>query len=263
MILINAAVSCANLQYQGYRNALVLGLRDDESSHWANAQSAFDSIEVFFAVVFLIELLIRLAGDKMFLRNITNWLDVIVVLSSLVSLFGMSGGANLTFARLLRVAKLVRVLRIARTMKMFWSLRVLVKTITSSMGILTWSMVLLTLIQMISSLFMCQVLNDVINDESVEMETRMHVYKFYGSSFRAWLTMFEITFAPGAWAKAGRPIIENVHEAWALFFVGYVATVSFAIIRVITAVFLRETLQVANADSELAIADKITQKNKF
>merc|ERR1719359_422433 len=75
--------------------------------------------------------------------------------------------------------------------------------------------------------------------------------------------MFEITFAPGAWAKVARPIIEEVNGFYALFFVGYVSGVTFAIIRVITAVFLRETLQVASHDSEIQISDKLSQKSKY
>lgn len=202
-------------------------------------------------------------ADWKFLCEIVNWLDVIVVVSSIMGLFGLSLPVNLTFARLIRIAKLVRILRIVRTMNLFRSLRILTKTIVSSIGALGWSMVLLGVIQVIGALFLSQILSDVIFDESRSMETRMHVYTYYGSALRAWLTMFEITFAPGAWAKVGRPLIEDVHEAYSLYFIGYVAGVTFAIIRVITAVFLRETLQVASQDSEMMIAEKLAQKNKY
>merc|ERR1719171_2667900 len=75
--------------------------------------------------------------------------------------------------------------------------------------------------------------------------------------------MFEITIAPGAWSSIARPLIEEVSPAWSIFFVGYVSVVTFAIIRVITAVFLRETLQVATNDNDLMIAERILQKNKY
>lgn len=263
IIIINAGVMGAQMEYKGYKAAITLGLAEGDASDWPDAQSTFDALELVFTVVFLFELLIRLVADPKFLCEILNWLDVVVVLTSVLGLFGLTLPVNLTFARLLRIAKLVRILRVVRTMNLFQSLRVLVKTISGSIGALGWSMVLLGLIQIIGALFLSQVLHDVIENESRDMETRMHVYTYYGSALRAWLTMFEITFAPGAWAKVGRPLMEEVHGAYSLFFVAYVAGVTFAIIRVITAVFLRETLQVASNDSELAIASKLTQKNKY
>eukprot|EP00746_Dinoflagellata_sp_MGD_P130881 gnl/MRDRNA2_/MRDRNA2_64724_c0_seq1.p1 gnl/MRDRNA2_/MRDRNA2_64724_c0~~gnl/MRDRNA2_/MRDRNA2_64724_c0_seq1.p1 ORF type:complete len:398 (-),score=59.89 gnl/MRDRNA2_/MRDRNA2_64724_c0_seq1:8-1144(-) len=253
----------AQMEYLGYKAGIFLGVAEAAEGDWPNAENTFEGLELFFAIVFFFELALRISADRRFLCSMANWLDVIVVITSILGIFGMTLAVNLTFARLLRVAKLVRILRVVRTMKMFWSLRVLVQTISGSIGALGWSMVLLGLIQTIAALFLSQLLLEVVNDESRDMDIRMHCYQYFGSSLRAWLTMFEITMAPGAWAKIGRPIMEKVNGGYGFFFVAYVAGVTFAVIRVITAVFLRETLQVANNDSELAIADKLSQKSKY
>merc|ERR1719324_697857 len=68
--------------------------------------------------------------------------------------------------------------------------------------------------------------------------------------------MFEITVAPGAWAAIGRLIIFEVDGLYAIFFLGYVWGVTFAIIRVITALFLKNTLAVAANDEETAREDR-------
>merc|ERR1719281_1057236 len=67
--------------------------------------------------------------------------------------------------------------------------------------------------------------------------------------------MFEITIAPGTWAANGRDVIFKVSRYYAIFFMGYLAFVSFAMIRVITAIFLKDTLNLAAKDGETVMAN--------
>merc|ERR1719310_1810834 len=110
---------------------------------------------------------------------------------------------------------------------------------------------------------MTQLLADVITDDSRSLDTRKFIYTYYGTTSRTTLTMFQITMAPGAWGLLGRPIIEEVSPAFAWFFVFYVGGVSFAIIRIITALFLRQTLQVAASDEALMKSEKIKAQRKY
>merc|ERR1719161_1211395 len=123
--------------------------------------------------------------------------------------------------------------------------------IYTGIGSLFWSFVLLVMIEVTAALFMTQILYDSITDENLDIEMRKFIYTYYGTTSRTTLTMFQITMAPGAWGSLGRPIIEEVSPGFAWFFILYVGGVSFAIIRIITALFLRQTLQVAASDEEL------------
>lgn len=76
------------------------------------------------------------------------------------------------------------------------------------------------------------------------------------------LTMFEITLAPGAWAKAGRLIIYQVGYGYILFFIVYVWGVTFAVIRVISAIFLQQTMKAMAKDEELANHELVLKRNK-
>lgn len=78
---------------------------------------------------------------------------------------------------------------------------------------------------------------------------------FYGSFSRSIFTMFEITIAPGTWAANGRDVIFKVSRYYAIFLMGYLALVSFAMIRVITAIFLKDTLALAAKDGEIVMAN--------
>ena len=67
--------------------------------------------------------------------------------------------------------------------------------------------------------------------------------------------MFEITLSPGTWGKCGRILIDQVDRKYSFFFVGYLSFISFAIMRVIAAIFLKETLTAAAKDSEAVMAE--------
>lgn len=109
---------------------------------------------------------------------------------------------------------------------------------------------------------MVQMLSNFILDESRDMDMRLFAFQYYGTTLRALLTMFEVTMAPGAWAKVGRPLIENVDPLYGVFFVAYVGGVTFAVIRIITALFLRQTLSVATSDETLLCHEKVQQQRK-
>eukprot|EP00746_Dinoflagellata_sp_MGD_P083597 gnl/MRDRNA2_/MRDRNA2_332616_c0_seq1.p1 gnl/MRDRNA2_/MRDRNA2_332616_c0~~gnl/MRDRNA2_/MRDRNA2_332616_c0_seq1.p1 ORF type:complete len:206 (-),score=29.32 gnl/MRDRNA2_/MRDRNA2_332616_c0_seq1:67-624(-) len=65
-----------------------------------------------------------------------------------------------------------------------------------------------------------------------------------------------MTLAIGTWGACGRVVIFEVNRYYALFFYGYLAMISFAFIRVISAMFLKDTLASAAADDALALAEK-------
>merc|ERR1719346_239900 len=99
-----------------------------------------------------------------------------------------------------------------------------------------------------ASLFLCQLLQEYIENTENDYEMRLWVYRYYGTSSSALYTMFEVTLS-GCWPTYVRPVIEQVSVFYAIFFVLYVSLVVFAVIRVITALFLRETLRAAEADT--------------
>eukprot|EP00746_Dinoflagellata_sp_MGD_P139000 gnl/MRDRNA2_/MRDRNA2_72537_c0_seq1.p1 gnl/MRDRNA2_/MRDRNA2_72537_c0~~gnl/MRDRNA2_/MRDRNA2_72537_c0_seq1.p1 ORF type:complete len:529 (-),score=71.05 gnl/MRDRNA2_/MRDRNA2_72537_c0_seq1:65-1588(-) len=270
LIIGNALTMCVALEYDGVDTARLLGVSPD-TTDWPHAEEAFHVIEHFFTIVFLIELTIRLwvFGFRYF-KSPANTGDACIVIISILDMYILSQLGvtipNVTFLRLLRIAKLSRVLRIVRVLRIFRQLRVLVHSIQSSVGALGWSMVLLGLIQVISTILMTQSLQSYLQDPDAPqdtLETRLFVYEHFGTFARGFLTMFEITLAPGAWGKIGRTIIYEVSRAYLIFFFVYVSGVTFAIIRVITAIFLKETLAAAATDQELVISERMHQQDKY
>ena len=101
-----------------------------------------------------------------------------------------------------------------------------------------------------------------ISDDAADLEERQWVWERYGTALRASYTMYELTFA-GNWPTNARPIIENVSPWFAIFFLGYITIIVFALIRVISALFLKDTLDAAQNDAEHAVVDRLKKKGEY
>merc|ERR1712054_462955 len=145
---------------------------------------------------------------------------------------------NVAVLRLIRLLRLAKVLRVVRVMKEFKSLRVLVAAVVNSVGALGWSMTLLFVLELVGAIFMAQVIAPFMEDATDNPDLQDFLWKHFGTWLRSMFTVFEITMAPGGFIKYRR-LYEDVHFLFILFLVLYVCVVTFAVVRVITAMFLK------------------------
>jgi len=244
-----------------------------EPGDWPNLGVTFDVLEHVFNGIFVIELLIRLVVLRFtFFRRTKgcdwhNVFDFLLVVSSSADLYLIQNlteteGLKLTVFRPLRFFRLLRALRILQTFQIVLPLRVLVKTVCASFLALIWSIFLLFVVMVMASLFLCQMLSGAIEDVNIDPETRLWMYRMYGTSTRATWTVFELTFS-GGWPNYARILVEEVNPMYAFFFAGYIVTVVFAMFRIITALFLKDTLAVASADADTAIQEAERKKQAY
>ncbi|CAK9106609.1 Voltage-dependent T-type calcium channel subunit alpha-1G, partial [Durusdinium trenchii] len=155
--------------------------------------------------------------------------------------------------RVVKLMRIVRTLRIVKTLTMFRQLRLLVGTCVASIGALFWSMVLLLVLKLGFALIICQALQGFIMDPAAA-GLRLEMNNLYGSFLKALYTMFEVTHS-GSWPAVVRPVIEKVSPWYAAFFLTYLTLVVFAVIRVVTALFIKETLASAANDADMVMED--------
>eukprot|EP00403_Amphidinium_massartii_P003209 CAMPEP_0178380970 /NCGR_PEP_ID=MMETSP0689_2-20121128/5740_1 /TAXON_ID=160604 /ORGANISM="Amphidinium massartii, Strain CS-259" /LENGTH=704 /DNA_ID=CAMNT_0020001135 /DNA_START=1 /DNA_END=2115 /DNA_ORIENTATION=- len=265
-VLTSACVYFVQLLWEGYKNNVALDLEPD--GRWEGASDVFTRSEQVFNMFFLLELGMRvMVSGFRFFKSIFNCFDATVVLVSAMESFVFRAMFNFdtqdaTFMRLLRFMRLARTVRIVRVLNMYPPLRVLLKTIASSLFSLVWCMLVLGIIQVICAMIMCQTLISFINDSRNNLEVRLWVNQHYGSASKSFWTMFEITFS-GGWPNYARPLIENVSPFYSIFFAVYVTFVVFAIIRIINALFLQETLKVASADLDMQVQMSMAEKQSY
>merc|ERR1719189_462006 len=98
------------------------------------------------------------------------------------------------------------------------------------------------------------VLEGFIKDPSQDPDARKEVFKTWGSFLRAYISMFEITLAN--WGPQCWLLMNKVHEFWGFFFIFWRCCFGFAVIQVITSVFIQHTFQVANRDEVIMIKER-------
>jgi len=253
LIVLNTLVTFLEMQRQGGTANYAVGLQPDNIG--ANLNTDFIQVsEYVFTAIFSLELLLRIYVQRAgFFYKGYNLLDAVIVALSFVDAFVFSQsdatGTNVSFIRIVRAARMLR------TLGHFKELQVLLKTIVSSIMAIFWSMLLMMIIQLMGACILCQTLNGFIIDESQDLEVRIWVNRMYGDGMKSMYTMFEATFS-GCWPNYARPLIEHVSGYYAIFFMTYAALVIFALTRIVSALFLKETFNQSTAEAESMVREK-------
>merc|ERR1740121_1761894 len=111
-------------------------------------------------------------------------------------------------------------------------------------------MVLMMVVAMVNS----SLLEVFIADETKDGKASLAVFKYWGSFVRAYTSMFEITLAN--WGPQCWMLMNRVDENWGFFFIVWRCCFGFAVIQVITSVFIQHTFKVASRDADVMIQEK-------
>merc|ERR550532_1616252 len=257
LIITNTITMFVQLQFHGQAANASLGL---EYSDWKFATLVFQGFEFFFSAIFLVEFLLRVYVYRCgFFLEAFNVLDAIIVPLTALDTFVISNlemtFSNVSFIRLIRMFRVVRAFRVMRTMGHFKELRLLMHTIVASVLALFWSMLIMFIFQLMTAILLCQTLHDFIVDPTAELEMRLWANQHYGDGLKSLYTVFELTFS-GCWPNYARPVIEQVHPFYVIIFAVYVTAVVFAMTRIVSAMFLKETLQQASHAAEMMVKEK-------
>eukprot|EP00930_Biecheleria_cincta_P071027 TRINITY_DN58587_c0_g1_i1.p1 TRINITY_DN58587_c0_g1~~TRINITY_DN58587_c0_g1_i1.p1 ORF type:complete len:607 (+),score=88.77 TRINITY_DN58587_c0_g1_i1:101-1921(+) len=258
LLLMNVVFMALELQFTGLKVGATLGYYDQglvDDSLDGSASLLFSVVDKVFTGLFFFDVSIRICVLRgKFCRLIMNWVDVVVVAASMVELFAAALPFSPVMFRLLRVGKLARALRMVTTSNALQSLQLLIKCIQASVDMLFWSFLLLTFIQCVAGMIVSYLVQSFIEDPDADLKLRIEVFMYYGTFSRTFLSMFEILFAN--WSPPCRILTENVSETFSLFFLIYRCVLGFAVINVVNAVFVQQTMKTASSDEELAYRQK-------
>eukprot|EP00747_Dinoflagellata_sp_TGD_P039523 gnl/TRDRNA2_/TRDRNA2_140319_c2_seq1.p1 gnl/TRDRNA2_/TRDRNA2_140319_c2~~gnl/TRDRNA2_/TRDRNA2_140319_c2_seq1.p1 ORF type:complete len:250 (-),score=35.69 gnl/TRDRNA2_/TRDRNA2_140319_c2_seq1:141-890(-) len=88
------------------------------------------------------------------------------------------------------------------------------------------------------------------------------IYNEFGTPFRATFAMFECTFANG-WLTKFRMAVDVIGPGMSVFWLVYVVIVNFAVIRIVSALFLKQTMAVASQDADRMAMEKVKQQGVY
>eukprot|EP00929_Paragymnodinium_shiwhaense_P084372 TRINITY_DN45101_c0_g1_i1.p1 TRINITY_DN45101_c0_g1~~TRINITY_DN45101_c0_g1_i1.p1 ORF type:complete len:699 (+),score=107.11 TRINITY_DN45101_c0_g1_i1:103-2199(+) len=265
LIVLNTATMALELQYTGMEHGYNLesrGSTHPAEENWPGVAKFLEISEYFFGVAFTLEVVLKFFGHYMeFFYSLWNLYDLFIVGFWLVSL--VAGDvliASPFLLRLVRMARLMRMAKLFRAFQVFDVLHLLTMSLRASVSALFWSGILLAFLMLANGLILGKYLESYFYAPDLSYETRLWLYQHFGSFSRCMFTMMELTFAN--WAKLSREVIENISEWFALYIMVYRLIVSFAVVKVISGIFLHETFRCAAADDEIMIMQRERQIKK-
>lgn len=265
LVACNFFTMAAEIQYDGLQLGYELGHRFmtmPAAEFWPGAEAVFSFFRTAFLVAFTTEIVLRVCLLRFkFCKTPFNIIDFAALLAAVVELFSLNLPVDPTMLRLCRLAKLFRTIRVLRVSGMLDSLSMLARCMSSSGLTLIWSLLFLLVIQLIAAMMVCLMVRPYLQDESNDQFERTAVYRFYGTFSVAVLTLFEVFFAN--WSPACRILTDNVTEWYSLLFLIYRCAIGFAVINVVNAVFVQQTLQVAKGDEEVLFLEKQKAEEKY
>ncbi|CAK9111475.1 Voltage-dependent T-type calcium channel subunit alpha-1H [Durusdinium trenchii] len=261
VLCVNVLLMAFELQIdgsvKGYEQGII-GYVVVPSEAYPGWESAFKTVDLIFTLFFAADVILRVCVLKSkFFKAFVNYIDLAVTCKPM-PLF--TSGLRVTLPvspilfRLLRIGKLSRAIRMVTMHSVLQSLHLLIKCLTASTNMLFWSFCLLTFFQCVSGLVISTLCRDFIRDTSQPLELRRSVWLYYGTFTRTFLSMFEILFAN--WSPPCRILVDEVSESFAVFFLIYRCLLGFAVLNVVNAVFVQQTMKTASSDEELAFKQK-------
>jgi len=271
LIVANTVLMAFEMQYSGLDVGYLIGFRDEgglalrktAKESWPWAEDLFAFLARAFDLFFTVEVFLKLVFLQWsYLRLPLNWLDIIAVAGTLFEVMaGTIQGVNPMVLRLFRMMKLERGLRVMKLSRTLDTLALLLKCMAASVTTLFWSVGLLVVVQCIAGMVLSQMVREYLLDDSKALDSRLLVYTYYGTFTRTMLTMFEVTLAN--WGPPCRVLVDNVSEWYTMFFLFYRCVVGFAVLGVISAVFVQQTMQTAAQDNEIMVQRKKREQNAY
>lgn len=264
VLFTNVMLLGLQLQFEGSRTGYSIAYYTEKvpaDRDWPVIQEGLQIADHFFTVIFTADVVLRIICLKCsFWKSLMNWIDTTVVVLTLATVFlDMSSlPIDPIFLRLLRLGKLARAFRMIILSGRLESFGLLLKCVVASVTMLGYATLVLMFVQCVCGMIISTLVSRYLEDPAMDAEGRRHVFQYWGTFTRTFLTMFEVLFAN--WAPSCRALVDNVSEWFTLIFVAYRCIVGFALLNVVNSVFVSQTLKIADSDEEYLI--KVRQKHQ-
>lgn len=258
-------------------NSICIGLQADFVAHnpGVKVPGYYQILESIFCVIFLVELTMKIIaeGKEFFLEQAWRWnvFDLAVVLlavaDELVKITpAEKNSLNLTFIRFLRILRIGRIMRLIRVLKVFRELRVLINSILGSLKSLGWTILLLIVIMYVVAIYVTQVVSEhrsvhtnlEVDDRHAEDLENMKL--MFGSVAGTLYSLYKAMSGGADWGDIAQPLEDRIHVLFAPLFSAYIAFAVFAVLNVVTGVFVNEAMKMAASDQEFVIEEELARK---
>mmetsp|Transcript_10237 Transcript_10237/g.19450 ORF Transcript_10237/g.19450 Transcript_10237/m.19450 type:complete len:608 (-) Transcript_10237:91-1914(-) len=258
-------VICLNAAFIGYAGNYAI-------NNLENPRNTFIKVcEYLFFSFYGTELLLKLAVLRLnFFENadmLWNIFDLVLVLQATYDIVyeaataGSDGGGDLTWMRLLRLLKMLKMLRMVRVMRAFRELRLMLRSVTGSITVLFWSMVMLFLVMYVFGLVFLQAATAYLSEtpkQKLDKDTVSGIEEFWGDLGTSILTLYMVITGGYDWADIAEPL-KKAGEIYYILFLLYVAALTFAILNILTGIFAEAAMKIRQRDHENVTHEEMTR----
>eukprot|EP00747_Dinoflagellata_sp_TGD_P028327 gnl/TRDRNA2_/TRDRNA2_133196_c1_seq1.p1 gnl/TRDRNA2_/TRDRNA2_133196_c1~~gnl/TRDRNA2_/TRDRNA2_133196_c1_seq1.p1 ORF type:complete len:721 (-),score=106.39 gnl/TRDRNA2_/TRDRNA2_133196_c1_seq1:31-2193(-) len=215
-----------------------------------------------FCLYYLLEVILKLAVYKQyyFINHDWrwHWFDLLLVITSTydqaTQLIWKSTGAGAGGAmQLLRLLRLAKMLRMVRAMRFYRELRILLMPIMGSVRQLCWTLCMLMLIMYIFACIFLQavggVLLDDIEDRNLPLKERAELLESWGSVLKSMLSLYKAITGGADWGDLAEPL-KHAGYHYYLLFLFYVSFLTFAVLNVLTGIFVDVAMKCSEDDPD-------------
>jgi len=255
-------------------NAILIGAEVEYRSTHPRSHTGFVLLGVLFAVLFTVELLLRLIANGLrrflFGRDIAwNLFDFAMVILSgmeVIQVFVQRGKATesggLSILRIVRMARLVRIIRVLRFIP---QLRMMIFMILESVKQLSWLCCLLVSILYVFSICFTMGATEYLgvpSDPTSNLRNRAEISEYFGTIARSISTCFRSMTSGQDWGEFMDPL-NDIGLFYMLLFLVYIAFAVLALLNVVTGVFVDGALAKSQHDRHMVAEKEIQQKQAY
>jgi len=246
-------------------NAITIGMQTDYmATNWTGrVPPAFIATELIFSLVFAAELLLRVAAHRwnFFLGHEAAWnlFDSILILMQVGEqmlsgwIMLLSGSISdlqvseitddTSVFRILRIFRLMRIFRILRVVHLSGELQAIVAAVLRGMRSFAWTVALLVLLMYVVGVFLTQSVTDHKISLNRHDFAKSPLEEYYASLPTTMLALFQAISDGKEWRDMLSPLMDDISAWLALPFCVYISFVAFALMNILTGIFVDKALQ--------------------
>jgi hypothetical protein len=167
---------------------------------------------------------------------------------------------NISVLRILRILRVVRVVRVIRVMKFFREMRIMVYSIIGSMKNLCWIMIILGVTLYLFSIVFTSGLTSELNiPEKWVLADNQPMIEHFGTIDKSILTLYMAMTGGDDWAVFYNSLA-SMPPLYRCFFLLFIFFVMFAIVNIVTGVFVESALQSNLKDRDIIAHEELQAK---
>lgn len=232
-------------------------------------------VEYFFCAAFAIELGLRVFAYRLQIFRIPGWrwnlFDAFVVtvqmaetcMTIIASSHDNSIKFDFSIMRVLRVLRLVRIVRLVRVLRVISELRTMVYSIFGTLKPFCWTVMLLALLVYMVGVQFTQLVADYkvgLKDESdEERPDDEDLNKHFGSLPRGLFSLYQSLTGGIDWGEVCWPLMNHITVWCGVVFSMYIAFAIFALLNVVTGVFVQSAMRAAKEDNDVYLVNHVRE----